>query len=153
MCGLPTLLSNEAYTTLLRHDPQNWRIRKHVAAINAIELFCRQFDPSAKLKPSQSSVPPRLVILCDHYNHNFLIKHTDLKLSSIIIWRLIYRHMTVNKSYITTTSHKAIYISSNVIQHLMKFQNLNSFDENQNVNSRLDRTNIPSKTIPPYCIL
>ena len=56
--GLPTLLSNEAYTTLLRYDPQNWRIRKHVAAINAIELFRRQFDPSAELKPSQSSVLP-----------------------------------------------------------------------------------------------
>ena len=109
-CGLPTLLSNEAYTTLLRHDPNNWRIRKHVAAINAIELFRRRFDPSAKLKPSQSSVPPRLVVLCDHYNHNFLIKPTDSKLSSIIIWRLIYRHMTVNESNITTTSHKAIYI-------------------------------------------
>ena len=108
--GLPTLLSNEAYTTLLRHDPHNWRIRKHIAAINAIELFRRQFDPSAELKPSHSSVPLRLVILCDHYNRNFLIKPTDSKISSILIWRLFYRHMNVNKSDFTTTSHKAIYI-------------------------------------------
>ena len=143
--GLSTILSPSAFSKLCGEDPHNWRIQKHMAAIKAIELFHLDFDPSPKLRPSPRAVPYRLMVLCDHYNNNFLIRPTDSKLSPLQLWRVIYRRMLLNNSNIPTTSHKALF-SSNGVPHLMKLQQRQSADASQRASSRLDRTTTQSKT-------
>lgn len=105
--GLPTILSPSAYASLRHVDPQHPRIRRHDAALSAIERYMLDADPCPYPRPKYSSVPPLVKHLCKHYNKHFLIRKTDRKLCPKCLWRIIHRRLYANTA--PPTSHRAIY--------------------------------------------
>lgn len=111
--GPSTLLSTSAYAKFYREDKEHPRVRLHEAANLLIQFFSVDCLPLVDLRPTKSSVPIRLRVLCDQYNRNYLNRTTDLQLSPICIWRLIHGRF-IEKSALTSkpTSHHALYFQN-----------------------------------------
>jgi len=110
--GNNSILPPSTLAKLSLEDTEHPRIRKHKASCLAIEYFHLDFHPRPEHHLTHNRVPHQLIVLCDHYNNNYLIRPTDMKISPIQLWRIIYRrsfsHLSSHPMPITT--HQAIYI-------------------------------------------
>ena len=110
--GPPTLLSTAIFTKLFHQNPEHPRIRKHQACVQVIHYYLlHSYSDSTKHKLSPNRTPSQVKILCDSYNFNYLNRPNDSKLSSLCIWRIIYRRLKPNTDSINLNpSHEVIYI-------------------------------------------
>ena len=100
--GSPTILTPDEHDRFYREDQHHPRIRLHNAAVNAINQLLLDLRPSPDFRPSKSSVPTRLRVLCHHYNRNYLILPTDLKLIPIDHWRIVHNAAFPSSSSLTS---------------------------------------------------
>ena len=115
--GYSIILSRKTLVRLQREDPHHPRIRRHDAAVKAIEFFHLEFHPQAEPRLKLATVPPNLSFICDHYNHHYLIRPTDLHITPMNIWRIIYRTSYSERNCPITPeleSHDAIYIQQRI---------------------------------------
>ena len=77
--GPRIVLSIPKLTELSKEDPQHPLIRRHIAACEAIEYFHLEFKPRPENKLSYSKPPiPLKILLCQHYNTNYLVRENNL---------------------------------------------------------------------------
>ena len=89
--GYSIILSCKTLVRLLREDRHHPRIRHHDAAVRAIQYFHLEFHPHVEPRLKLATVPPNLSVICNHYNHHYLARPTDLHISPMNIWRIIFR--------------------------------------------------------------
>ena len=109
--GPTTILTARVYSLLNKEDAHHPRIRRHHAAILAIQHYKAEQDPMANpISTSRSTVPRVLRCVVQHYNRHYLNKEGDLKISAISLWRFLYAR---NISPHENDAHHCIYTKKN----------------------------------------
>ena len=110
--GPKIVLSSKVLTKLANVNPQHPRVRRHIAACEAIEHFHIEFKPRPENKLSFSWTPVQLKVLCNIYNTNYRVRANYILLIPIQIWRFIYRRSfeIQSRHSLPAPSHQAIYI-------------------------------------------
>ena len=110
--GFNTILAPATFAALSRQNEEHPRIRKHIAFSKVIHYFHLNFDVRREHDIRLNRIPPMLTMIVNHYNNVYLCRPTDIKLSSILVWKFTFRRSFSKrpKPPLRSMSHQAIYI-------------------------------------------
>ena len=89
--GFNTILAPATFAALSRQNEEHPRIRKHIAFSKVIHYFHLNFDVRREHDIRLNRIPPMLTMIVNHYNDVYLCRPTDIKLSSILVWKFTFR--------------------------------------------------------------
>ena len=148
--GHNSILSPLTMAELAHKDPDHPRIQKHKASYLAIKYFHIDFHPRPEDHLSYSCAPHQSKVLYDHYDINYLFLPTDLKLSSIHLWRIIFGRASIIFQVTRSLSPLTkLSIFNSDAPHLMNFIMYLKREESQLAIVRLARIITHYSTTPP----
>ncbi|MCP4749221.1 MAG: hypothetical protein GY874_24260, partial [Desulfobacteraceae bacterium] len=117
--GPSIVLSSKNFNSLVKSDPNNPLLRRHLAVQSVIKHFLKDVNNRLALKQhsqKKKDIPKSIKDHVLHINTHYLNRSQDLKISHSAVWKVIYRSqlgppdLKYDKQETPDPCHRTIYV-------------------------------------------